>query len=40
MYGSPEEGSEVFSLMRQSDLPSDQYLTEFFDTGKERQQTQ
>jgi hypothetical protein len=31
------EGSEVFSLMRASDLLPDDYLTRFFDTGDERQ---
>ena len=32
------EGSEVFSLLRQSDLGVDAYLEEYFDTGTERQQ--
>ncbi|WP_267420304.1 MULTISPECIES: hypothetical protein [unclassified Curtobacterium] len=31
------DGSEVFSLMRDSDLTPDEYLTAFFDTGDERQ---
>ena len=31
------EGSEVFSLMRTSDLGPDDYLTRHFDTGSERQ---
>jgi hypothetical protein len=30
-------GTEVFSLMRDSDLLSDEYLDRFFDTGTERQ---
>jgi hypothetical protein len=29
------DGTEVFSLLRQSELPDDEYLTQFFDTGKE-----
>jgi len=37
LFEDPEEGAEVFSLMRESDLPSDEYLTQFFDTGRERQ---
>ncbi|MER7128363.1 hypothetical protein [Streptosporangium saharense] len=33
-----EQGTEVFSLFRDSDLESDAYLTAFFDTGSEREQ--
>ena len=33
-----ESGSEVFSLMRNSDLGPDEYLDIHFDTGTERQQ--
>jgi hypothetical protein len=33
------EGTEVFSLIRNSDLEPDDYLTTFFDTGDERQRT-
>ncbi|MCL1897985.1 MAG: hypothetical protein FWG16_04105 [Micrococcales bacterium] len=33
----PEDGAEVFSLMRLSTLEPDHYLTQFFDTGTERQ---
>lgn len=33
----PEDGSEVFSLMRDSELNPDDYLDAFFDTGAERQ---
>ena len=33
------EGSEVFSLMRESDESPDQYLDAHFDDGLERQQT-
>ena len=33
----PGHGSEVFSLMRDSDLDVDDYLDSFFDTGDERQ---
>ncbi|WP_241827152.1 DUF4288 domain-containing protein [Streptomyces graminilatus] len=36
MYDSPEEGAEVFSLMRESRLPSDDYVRRFFATGDER----
>ncbi len=32
-----EPGAEVFSLFRDSDLSSGEYLARFFDTGKERQ---
>ncbi len=28
----------MFSLVRESDLPDEAYLTTFFDTGTERQQ--
>ncbi|KAB2352187.1 hypothetical protein [Actinomadura rudentiformis] len=31
------EGTEVFSLIRDSELEADDYLTRFFDTGRERQ---
>ncbi|WP_034519788.1 DUF4288 domain-containing protein [Actinomadura rifamycini] len=31
------EGAEVFSLMRASDLGAGDYLTRYFDTGRERQ---
>ncbi len=40
VYDVPEEpghGTEVFSLMRDSSLPPDKYVTAFFDTGWERQ---
>lgn len=32
-------GTEVFSLIRESKLSPDEYLTTFFDTGTERQHT-
>src|SRR4051794_20791772 len=32
------DGSEVFSLMRDSPLPPDDYLEHYFDSGSERQQ--
>lgn len=32
-------GAEVYSLMRDSELPADDYLAAFFDTGSERQGT-
>jgi 2-methylcitrate dehydratase PrpD len=31
------EGTEVFSLLRESDLDTETYLDTFFDTGTERQ---
>ena len=33
--GSPMEGCEVFSLIRQSGLAPGEYLSAFFDTGRE-----
>jgi hypothetical protein len=39
MFGAPGVGAEVFSLMRESDLDRDSYLSAFFDTGRERQQS-
>ena len=33
----PGHGAEVFSLMRDSSLTTDAYVTAFFDTGNERQ---
>jgi hypothetical protein len=35
--GHPTSGAEVFSLVRDSKLASDEYLDTFFDTGTERQ---
>ncbi|HVX20783.1 MAG TPA: hypothetical protein VHB02_05505 [Acidimicrobiales bacterium] len=35
----PGNGSEAFSLMRDSTLDSDDYLDAFYDTGRERQRT-
>ncbi|GAA3516797.1 DUF4288 domain-containing protein [Actinocatenispora rupis] len=32
-----EDGAEVFSLIRDSDLAPEEYLDHFFDTGRERQ---
>lgn len=37
LIGEPGHGAEIFSLMRDSDLPPDDYLDAFFDTGEERQ---
>jgi hypothetical protein len=34
---SPEDGAEVFSLLRDSTLTPDDYISKFFDTGEERQ---
>lgn len=31
-----EDGTEVYSLMRESELDADAYLDRFFDTGSER----
>jgi hypothetical protein len=36
LAGAPSTGVEVFSLMRESDLDPDDYLDQFFDTGRER----
>ncbi|MDX3458294.1 hypothetical protein PV396_41250 [Streptomyces sp. ME02-8801-2C] len=36
MFDSPEEGAEVFSLMRESGLPPDAYVRRFLSTGDER----
>jgi hypothetical protein len=33
----PSDGTEVFSLMRESNLPPKDYVDKFFDTGRERQ---
>lgn len=35
--GSIPQGTEVFSLLRESDLEPSDYLDSFFDTGTERQ---
>lgn len=35
----PDQGAEVFSLIRDSTLDSDAYLERFFDTGTEHQRT-
>ncbi|NEC90876.1 hypothetical protein [Streptomyces sp. SID12501] len=36
MFDSPGEGAEVFSSMRESGLPPDDYVRRFFATGEER----
>jgi hypothetical protein len=36
MYDAPGNGAEVFSLMRQSSLSAEAYVTTFYDTGDER----
>jgi hypothetical protein len=36
MDGEPGKGAEVFSLMRESGLPADEYVGRFFATGAER----
>lgn len=33
----PGDGAEMFSLMRETDRPDEDYLTTFFNTGTERQ---
>jgi len=35
----PEDGAEVFSLIRDSPLTPEDYLTSYFDTGTEHQRT-
>jgi hypothetical protein len=37
LFDTPGHGAEVFSLMRDSSLPSKVYLDTYFDTGAERQ---
>lgn len=34
--GVPEDGAEVFSLMRESNRPPEEYVRRFFGTGEER----
>ena len=34
--GEPEDGVEVFSLMRESNQPPEEYVRRFFATGEER----
>ena len=36
LFDVPEDGAEIFSLMRDSDLDHDDYIDSFFDTGAER----
>jgi hypothetical protein len=40
LYDQPNDGAEVFSLIRDSQLPPGDYLSTFFDTGSERQQSE
>jgi hypothetical protein len=37
LFEPPDDGKEVFSLIRESELPPDEYLNAFFDTGNESQ---
>ncbi len=37
LFDEPGDGAEVFSLLRDSELPDDAYLDAFVDTGGERQ---
>lgn len=34
--GAPEDGAEVFSVMRESKQPPEEYIRRFFATGEER----
>ena len=38
LFDVPADGAEIFSLMRDSDLDPDAYLSRFFDDGTEHQQ--
>ena len=38
LFEPPADGAEVFSLLRDSQLGPDEYLTTYFDTGDEHQQ--
>jgi len=40
LNGDPEHGAEIFSLLRDSELEPDDYLSAFFDTGQEHQGTE
>jgi hypothetical protein len=37
LFDAPVNGAEVFSLIRDSELAPEQYLSTFFNTGEERQ---
>ena len=37
LFDEPSHGTEVFALIRESGLETDDYLDRFFDTGHERQ---
>ncbi|MCG5461591.1 DUF4288 domain-containing protein [Micromonospora sp. MED01] len=37
MFDAPRHGAEIFSLIRDSELNPQAYLTAYFDTGQERQ---
>jgi hypothetical protein len=37
LMGEPGHGSEVFSLIRDSDLDPEEYISHFFEVGTERQ---
>jgi hypothetical protein len=39
IFDVPENGAEVFSLIRDSPLSPDDYLSTYFDTGTEHQRT-
>lgn len=36
LFDEPGEGAEVFSMLRDSELEPDEYVTAFFDSGLER----
>ncbi len=38
LFEGPEDGAEIFSLIRESELVPSDYLDRFFDAGTERQQ--
>ena len=37
LFDEPEDGAEIFSLMRDSELDPDDYVDAFFDTGAEHE---
>jgi hypothetical protein len=39
LFDEPVHGAEVFSLMRDSQLPAEEYVDHFFETGTEHQGT-
>jgi hypothetical protein len=39
LFDAPEDGAELFSLIRDSPLSPEDYLSTYFDTGTEHQRT-